>query len=269
MTNKKNKKTNKRKNLSPEELVLKNQRRTLGDKLNGIYTEDVNLETTMTCVCTCCKVAMPQIHYSEFLNIVDTIWNAYKKEELMDLIGTSIEYYFYHDYAKFGMKHLIKPCMFLNKETNLCKIYEKRPLSCRIYGLWPKEEYEKRVDSFVSYYSQYGLTRDDIPLAKQCDKVKRVDESKELSMDVINSLYAKLDSVDVSVGKFSKVDIEAKVNVRTFHDWLMWHIYGEQMLCEISSIVQAGTKEHLEELIVIIKDNIHQQYKNKAIPKPV
>lgn len=258
----KSKNNSKRKPFNKEEFLKNAQKESLKDKLQDIYHSYVNLETTMTCTCTCCKVAMPQINYSEFVQIASDAWQDFPKEEKVKLICKSVEYFFRHEFEKWGKDIFIKPCMFLDKDTNLCKIYNNRPLACRLYGLWPKEEYDKRVDKFEKAYSEYGLTREDLPLNKQCDKVGRIDKTIELDMPMIESLYAKLDNLDAKVGDFSKTQIKGKENYRTFHDWLLLKIFGENWLINLSSFMKAATKEQIEEQVEAIKDAIVEICKN-------
>jgi len=252
-----------RKPFDKKEFLKNVQKASLKDKLQSIYHDDVSLETTMTCTCTCCKVAMPQINYSEFVQIATEVWQEFSQEEKVQIICKSVEYFFRNEYEKWGKDIFIKPCMFLDQETNLCKIYESRPLACRLFGLWPKEEYEKRVDKFEKAYKEYGLTREDLPLHKQCDKVERIDKSVELDMEMIESLYSKLDDLDKKVGDFSDTQIKGKENYRTFHDWLLLKIFGEEWLIDLSNFMKSATKEQIEDQVSAIKDAIIDMCKDQ------
>lgn len=255
---KKNKKksTQKRKPFNKEEFLKNAQKASLKDKLQSIYHDHVSLETTMTCSCNCCKVAMPQINYSEFVQIVTEVWQEFSMQEKVDIICTSVEYFFRNEFEKWGKDIFYKPCMFLDKETNLCKIYESRPLSCRAFGLWPEDEYNRRVDKFEKAYSEYGLKREDLPLHKQCDKVERIDKSIPLDTEMIESLYARLDNLDKKIGDFSDVQIKGRENYRTFHDWLLLKIFGESWLIDLSSFMKTASKEQIEEQVQALKDAI-------------
>ena len=72
----------------------------LKKKLADIYTE-VNLETTCSGRCECCKVAMPQMNYCEFLQVLNEIWKTEDNNGKIDIIKTSIEYFFRHDFATY------------------------------------------------------------------------------------------------------------------------------------------------------------------------
>jgi len=230
-------------NSKPKKNVL-----NLKSVLQSVYHDYANMETNCKHLCECCNVAMPQMNYCEFVQIVTVLWNGIEKDEKINLICKSVEYFFKNEYLKWQKDSLIKPCMLLDKE-GLCKIYEDRPLNCRLYGLWPKEDYEKRVDRFAEIYAQYGLKKEDLPLNTQCPNVKRVDDKVPLTSEVINSLFGKLDELDKSIGGFTSLQTSQKENYRTFHDWLLLKIYGEKWLVMLTTFSLAATKEQMEDQI--------------------
>lgn len=242
------------------------KRTNLTSALQSIYHDAISLETTQTCECTCCKVAMPQINYSEFVNIVTSLWRNADNNKKVELICTSIEYWFKNQFEKWGIQSLVKPCMLLDRKTGLCTIYKDRPLNCRLYGLWPKAEYEKRVDRFAKSFERFGLAREDLPLNKQCDKVKRVDETTALTTEKINELFSKLDELDKSMGDFSSLQVTQRENYRTFHDWLLLKIFGDQWLAMLTSFMLAADRKAIEEQIDAIKAAIRLRF---SIETPV
>lgn len=267
---KKNKKNTKRPRPRPRPLVPKNQKAAkkvlnLNSVLQSIYHDYVNLETTCGHQCECCNVAMPQMNYSEFVQIITVLWGTLSKDEKIGLICTSIEYFFRNEYKKWGMGGLIKPCMLLDS-NGLCKCYADRPLNCRLYGLWPKEEYEKRVDKFENAYAEYGLKREDLPLNTQCPNVKRVDESTVLTMDEINELFHKLDDLDKDTGGFSSLQVKERENYRTLHDWILLKIYGEKWLILLTTFMLAATKEQMEDQILQLNKTIRENFSKNDLP---
>lgn len=233
--------------------------------LQSIYHDFVSLETTCNHRCECCNVAMPQMNYCEFVQLVTVLWNKMSKDEKIELICTSVEYFFRNEFKKWGLDTLIKPCMLLDKD-GLCKAYEDRPLNCRLYGLWPKEDYEKRVDKFEAAYAQYDLKREDLPLHTQCPHVKRVDEKIPLTMDLINELFHKLDDLDKDIGGFSDLQVKERENYRTFHDWLLFKIYGEKWLILLTTFMMAASKEQIQDQILQLKKAIRAQFSNSDVP---
>jgi Fe-S-cluster containining protein len=132
---------------------------TLDVILGRIYSKE-NLATTCLRQCTCCRVACPQMKFCEASDIIDHIWATWSREEKKRVLVTAVKYYF--------SDSLIKPCpMLVGSE---CKVYDRRPLNCRLYGLWPSDDWEKRVAGFAE---ATGLPREKLPLNTQCPNVKR------------------------------------------------------------------------------------------------
>jgi Fe-S-cluster containining protein len=206
---------------------------------------------------------MPQINYSEFVQIATRVWKEKSHAEILDIICTSLEYFFRYDYGKWGQDALVKPCMLLN-EDGMCTVYEDRPLSCRMYGIWPEDMYNERVDKFAeSYKEKYGLKREELPLAKQCPLVTRKSEDSPLTREVIEGLYKQLDELDKTTGDFSDVQVRQKENYRTFHDWLLLKILGEDWLSQLTAFILAADRETMEDQIVALKDVIRDNFKDK------
>jgi len=238
---------------------------TLKERLEKIYHGAVNLDTTCKGICECCKVAMPQMNYCEFEQLVNDIWGSVSRSEKLRLIGTSVEYFFRNEFEKWGMDTLVKPCMLLSEEGK-CIFYESRPLSCRLYGLWPEDSYKDRVDKFEKAYEGL-LKRDELPLNTQCPHVKRVDEEVELTKELIEDLYGQLDSMDKKIGDFSETQIEQKENYRTFHDWLLFRIFGEEWLSKLTSFMMAADKETIVAQVEALKTVISEKFA-KDMPDP-
>jgi len=231
---------------------------SLKERLKRVYYDTVSLDTTCSGRCECCKVAMPQMNYCEFTQLINEIWESTDRARKIDLICTSIEYFFRNEFEKWGMDTLVKPCMLLT-EDGKCGHYESRPLSCRLYGIWPEKAYNERVDKFEKAYEGL-LKREELPLNTQCPFVTRVDESKELTIEVINDLYEQLDKIDEKIGDFSALQISQKENYRTFHDWLLLKIFGEQWLSNLTTFMLAADKDMLIEQIDALKDAVRQQF---------
>ena len=73
--------------------ATKNHRKGLKDKLQSIY-ESVDMSTVgceiSICACACCKVAMPQMNYSEFVQLATDLWKKSSNEKKIDIICKSI-----------------------------------------------------------------------------------------------------------------------------------------------------------------------------------
>jgi Fe-S-cluster containining protein len=234
--------------------------------LQSVYHDTVSLETTCNHRCECCNVAMPACNYCEFVQIITELWGKLDKKEKVFLLCKSLEYFFKNDYKKWGMSIFIKPCLLLDKKTNLCRIYESRPISCRLYGLWPENDYNQRVDKFEKAYAPLGIKREDLPLHKQCPYVKRKDDSIPLTTEVINSLFKKLDEMDVKIGEFSKLQVSQKENYRTFHDWILLKVLGEEWLTKLTTFALEASREAMENQIKAIQDVWNQSFGEAGLP---
>ena len=241
-----------------------NRKRTnLQSVLQSIYHDTANLETTCKGRCECCKVAMPQINYSEFLQILTVIYETKKIDEILDIVCTSVEYFFRYEYSKWGMETMIKPCLMLDKEGR-CTVYKDRPLSCRMYGLWPDDVYNRRVDRFEKAYAKYNIQRGELPLSSQCKEAKRVDDSVPLDEETIDKLYQQLNDLDRKIGTFSDLQIKQRENYRTFHDWLLLNIYGEEGLSSLTTFILKASRETMEDQIKIFKDVVRSSFKDRV-----
>jgi Fe-S-cluster containining protein len=238
---------------------------SLDDYLKNVYENYANLSTICNHSCECCKISMPSINYSEFVNIVTAIWDSSSDIEKLELIFTSIEYFFRYDYNKWGMDALIKPCMLLNSD-GFCRYYEKRPLNCRLYGLWPKEDYESRVDKFAKAYEPLGLKREDLPLNTQCPNVKRIDSSVPITTELIKELFSKLDEIDKKIGNYSELQISQKENYRTFADWLLLKVLGEDFLVKMSQFAMAADKATMEDQMKAIREVFTNEFTVRGLP---
>lgn len=258
--NQKTRKNKSRPGLDKKQVIQKSTRRNLKSALDSIYNI-VNLDTKMSCQCVCCKTSCPTLYYSEFLQIISEIWRTWTEEEKTNLICKSVEYFFKNEFEKWGIQTLVKPCM-LQDDKGLCKSYSNRQLNCRIFGLWPKEEYEQRVEKFAKAYEKFGLKKEDLPLYFQCPSVERLDNSQELTLEVINDMYKKLENLDKRVGTFSDLQISQKHNYRSFHDWVMYKVFGEEWLSKLTTYMMAATKEQLEDQIEAMKAEIKKSFNN-------
>ena len=206
---------------------------SLNSKLNKIKTS-IDLRTTCPGHCVCCNVACPQMNYSEFLSIATYIYNDLPEEERIVILQKSIKYFF--------SMSLIKPCPLL--VGTKCSVYDIRPLSCRIYGLWPEDMYNERVEGFCE---STGLSKEEVPLNTQCKYVKRMDNSKPLTKKIIEGVYDKINLLDKEIGDFNDEQIKKRYNQRTWHDWFMVKIFGEDTLSSLTGFLLAAEANEVED----------------------
>lgn len=267
MSKKKKSKNGQKHQSSAKALPSTTQRKMvdLNEMLNRIY-EHEDLSTICLRQCTCCRVACPQMKFSEATSIIDHIWATWTKEDKKKILVTAVKYFF--------SDSLVKPCMLL--DGNTCKIYRQRPLNCRIYGLWPSDSWEERVAMFSK---STGLPREQLPLNKQCPHVRRKpqtckacggcgnikDDHQEtivcltcggtgkttpppLTSEQIAKLFEMLDKADQLTG-VSELKISTSWNYRTFHDWVLLKFWGEHMLAQWTHILLTTTPEQRQGIV--------------------
>jgi len=181
------------------------------------------------------------MNHSEAVQILDEVWSTWEQVDKKKLIMKSMRYYFSNS--------MVKACPLLGKleDGHLgCRIYEDRPLNCRMFGQWPKDSYERRVQRFMS---ATGFEREDLPLNTQCTHVRRVDDSVELTDEVINGLSASLDLIDVKVGKYTDEQIEKRFNYRTIHDWVLVKFLGEDKLSMLTDFLFAADETEISDYL--------------------
>lgn len=245
----------------------------LEEILNRVYCKE-DLSTTCVRGCTCCRVACPQMKFSEATSIIDHIWKTWSKEDIKKILAGSIKYFF--------SDSLIKPCLMLDGQT--CKIYNQRPLNCRLYGLWPSESWEERVAMFSK---STGLPREKLPLNVQCTQVRRKSQNcpicngigkiensetkvsnnceacdgsgkfqpPPLTSKQIGTLFEMLDKVDMTLG-VSELKISESWNYRTFHDWVLLKFWGETTLSNWTRILLDTSPEQRQGLMEAVQEQV-------------
>ncbi|SCH97827.1 YkgJ family cysteine cluster protein [Romboutsia sp. 1001713B170207_170306_H8] len=114
----------------------------LFDKLNNIYSSLPSGDCTG---CGKCCMESVGINLTEFLNI----YNYLKDKEILrkNSLDRIIEYYF--------LEYSNKRCCTFRDENNRCLIYEVRPLNCRLFGHWKKDDYNKNLDNVTKRNQEY------------------------------------------------------------------------------------------------------------------
>ena len=246
----------------------------LEEILNRVYVKE-DLSTTCVRGCTCCRVACPQMKFSEATSIIDHIWQTWSKEDKKKILIGAIRYFF--------SDSLIKPCLMLDGQT--CKIYEQRPLNCRLYGLWPADSWEARVAMFSK---STGLPREKLPLNTQCTQVRRKPQTclvcngtgevnvaelctmkkceacdgtgkinpPPLTIKQISTLFEMLDKTDMTLG-VSELKISESWNYRTFHDWVLLKFWGDTVLANWTAILFDTTHEQRQALLEAVEEQVN------------
>lgn len=168
------------------------------DKLNKIYK---SLPSGECSGCGSCCMESVGINLVEFINIYKYL---NENEELRKIYLNKILDYYFLEYVQKS------PCPFRN-EDNRCMIYEVRPLNCRLFGHWKKDDYNRNLnnvtqrntdyknlvkrkygfdinDEVVNYKIKY--CEDFIPEKEYLDKATRLGFADEL-MILDSNIYSK------------------------------------------------------------------------------
>ena len=115
----------------------------LFDELNNIYN---NLPSGDCTGCGKCCMESVGTNLIEFLNIYNYLEN---NKALRDkCLNKVIDYYF--------LEYIKKSSCPFKDENNKCLIYQVRPLNCRIYGHWTKEDYNLNLININNKNNEYS-----------------------------------------------------------------------------------------------------------------
>lgn len=159
-------------------------------KLNDIYKK---IPRTKCLVCPgkdcmeaqCCKHFSPPILLVEFLKMLRIIdkWPKEKQDKLL-----------YRCFESVVEESFVKQCVHL--DDVLCEVYDARPLSCRLFGMYSDEEWEDRLKR-VSI--EIGEDKSDVPMSVQCRNLEIEGKTKTLNKALTDKLFLQIHYLDISL----------------------------------------------------------------------
>lgn len=116
----------------------------LFDELNDVYK---SLPTGNCSGCGNCCMESVGINLIEFLNIFCYLED---RVDLKESCTSKILDYYFEEYTRKN------PCPFKDNK-NKCLIYEVRPLNCRLFGHWKREDYNKNLANVTKKNNEYKV----------------------------------------------------------------------------------------------------------------
>jgi Fe-S-cluster containining protein len=190
----------------------------------------------------CCRELHPSMYYVEFLNIWQEVqkWN---KDKRADVIVRSIR------------NHLIgeveKGCIFWSGE---CLVYERRPLSCRIYGVIPEQSWNARIDTLKKRYGE------DYNPRPQCNLVSV--KGDVITKDQEDKWFKHTRNCELRIG-MSPESVNAhddpQGSYRTFHDHILLELFDEEFLTKLSMIrLSKPSITEIDEFVEVLETELRK-----------
>jgi Fe-S-cluster containining protein len=194
----------------------------------------------------CCKAGNPNFYYCEFLSVREGSVDRMPKNDRLELTIECLRRYL----TKQGTP---KPCVFL--KGNYCSIYKVRQFKCRSYGLIPQDLYAKNVKQVAL---EMGKPQDDVPLCKQCDRVKIRPEFKErfpgdvIPEERIKEIERSFREIDIRLG-IPKTLQDKGFGFLTYHDWHLMFELGENWMEGLSKLRVGLADDKKEQFLDVLK----------------
>ena len=172
----------------------------------------------------CCKTLNPSMFYSEFLLVWENVQNHWGKRKKSNLIVKAIKNYLSFDYAK--------GCIFFDQSK--CACYNHRPFSCRLYGIIPKETWDKRIEML----EKRGGEEFSKEWRPQCPLVK-TENDKEVTTEEETRWFCQTMVSETRIG-MPKTFMDAHDFpggcYRTFHDHLLLELLSAQAMNSLTTV---------------------------------
>ena len=167
----------------------------------------------------CCLRQSPSMYYVEFLYAFIYIKEKWCREDKQDILLRSIRNYLDND--------LNKGC---SAYYNGCEIYDRRCLACRLYGVIPKESWDKR---WQVLRNRQG---DDFKALRQCDIIS---SEKEITPECEDKWFNHTSGCEERIGVSSSriaLHDDAGGSYRTFHDHLLLEMLGASVMGILTNV---------------------------------
>jgi Fe-S-cluster containining protein len=213
-----------------------------------------NLTEKECCKAWCCRIQNPQLLYSEFLLIWDYVSRNFNDDDICELFRRSM--------FNAISTSPSKGCVFFDKNTYKCTIHKVRPFNCRIYGITPKSDFDKRYERLKKKY-EFDSKAD---FRHQCELVK-TENGQEVTSKDIDTWWNRLKNVERSLGISNKdIHDEDGGSYRSFHDHILLYNMPDNIIMGISGIRMYDNfldqSYAINEIVMSIKNHFEKVKKN-------
>jgi len=211
-----------------------------------------NILTGKKCGAWCCTLNNPQLLKCEFLNVWSHVKSNWTYAEIVSLVERALKTYF-SDFFN-------KRCIFFDTAKKTCMIHNHRPLSCRLYGITPEEEYKSKAEKLRKLTENRLMAR----VTDQCPLVSTVN-NEEITTPMTDSWWGKLCDIEVQSGvERSSITDDVGGTYRTYHDHILIHFFSNDMFEKLSAFKFYATPEekssfiesHIKRMNGSIKDKV-------------
>lgn len=164
----------------------------------------------------CCRIQQPQVLYVEFLNAWRHIMANWSYEDIINIVESAIK-----DYVDNSPT---KGCIFFDKESMMCRVHDKRPLVCFLYGITPEEEYKPRLERLrILYQGTSAVFRD------QCKLVKTID-GKSVTKEDTDRWWKQIVAIEETFVNKENIHDEVGGSYRRFSEHILLHLFSDETL---------------------------------------
>lgn len=173
----------------------------------------------------CCKTQNPSMYYVEFLKVWEEVQDWEDSAKAGVLVRCLVNYL---------SSEKQKGCVFYDDS---CLVYHNRPFACRMYGVVPKENWDKRWEALKT---REGEEFDAVP---QCNLVSA---EKEITAEQEDKWFNHTAKAEARVGvppPFIELHDAPGGSYRAFHDHILLELFDEDRLKLLTEVKTTKPKK--------------------------
>ena len=162
------------------------------------------------CESWCCAEQFPSVWYVEFLYSWNYVVHNWNDQKILSLIEKSLRNYLFPKPER--------SCVFWDKDSKMCSQHNYRGYNCRIYGIEPEEDFNKRLVKLKVIYPN---------IKNQCNLVSTTNGEKVEEKD-IKFWWDHLKNTEASIGVLYKDMHDGHGgSYRSYHDHILLHLFDD------------------------------------------